>query len=111
MTSRRPSLSFIPPLLPNQTIYYWVAVFHEMSGNATVDETRLQLFGSAKAGQHFHIPSHLDTFCASTQLMLGTTEALVRIATTLPYYTQFSTPNVAARVLEQVRGKSAYGGC
>lgn len=109
MTSSRHSLSFVPPLLPNQNIYSWEAVFHEMSGNASVNETRLQLCGSVKGGRHFHMPSHLDALCASTQLALGTPEDIVRIATTLPYYTRFRNPDVAASVLKQVRGKSSYG--
>jgi hypothetical protein len=86
MTSKRPSLSFIPPLLPGQTIYSWTGVFHEMSGNVTANETRQQLFGSVQSGRHFHIPSHLEAFCASTQLVLGTPEDIVRTATSRPDY-------------------------
>jgi predicted metal-dependent HD superfamily phosphohydrolase len=81
MTSKCPILSFIPPLLPNQTIYSWTAVFHEMSGNATANEARQQLFGAVQSGRHFHILSHLEAFCASTQLALGTPEDIVRTAT------------------------------
>lgn len=109
MTSRRPNLSFVPPLLPNQTIYSWGAVFHEKSGNSTVDQTRLQLFGTARGRWDFHLPSHLNELCASTQLRLGTPEAIVRNATTIPYYTHFRDPNVAASVLEQVRGNNGRG--
>ncbi len=109
MTSKRPNLSFVPPLLPNQTIYSWGAVFHERSGNSTVDQTRLQLFGTARGRWHFHIPSHLNELCASTQLRLGTPEAIVRYATTIPYYTLFRDPSVASSVLEQVRGNNSRG--
>ena len=109
MTSKRPNLSFVPPLLPNQTIYSWGAVFHERSGNSTVDQTRLQLFGTARGRWDFHLPSHLNELCASTQLRLGTPEAIVRNATTIPYYTLFRDPNVASSVLEQVRGNSSRG--
>ena len=109
MTSKRPMLSFVPPLLPNQTIYSWGAVFHEKSGNSTVDQTRLQLFGTARGRWHFHIPSHLNELCASTQLRLGTPEAIVRDATTIPYYTQFRDPSVVSSVLEQVRGSNSRG--
>lgn len=109
MTSKRPNLSFVPPLLPNQTIYSWGGVFHEKSGNSTVDQTRLQLFGTARGRWHFHIPSHLNELCASTQLRLGTPEAIVRYATTIPYYTLFRDPSVASSVLEQVRGNNGRG--
>jgi hypothetical protein len=91
----RRSLSFVPSLLPNQTLYSWEEVFHEMSGNATVDETRLQLCGSVKGGRHFHIPSHLDALCASTQLVLGTSDVIAQTATTLPYYTKFRPAKIA----------------
>ncbi len=106
---KRPMLSFVPSLLPNQTIYSWGAVFHEMSGNSTVDQTRLQLFGTARGKWDFHIPSHLNELCASTQLRLGTPEIIVRDATIIPYYTQFRSPSVATNVLDQVRG-SGIGG-
>lgn len=109
MTSKSQNLSFVPPLLPNQTIYSWGAVFHEKSGNSTVDQTRLQLFGTARGRWHFHIPSHLNELCASTQLRLGTPEVIVRDATTIPYYTQFRDPNVVSSVLEQVRGNNGRG--
>ncbi|BCK86783.1 hypothetical protein MIZ01_0549 [Sideroxyarcus emersonii] len=109
MTSKRPMLSFVPPLLPNQTIYSWGSVFHEMSGNSTVDQTRLQLFGTARGRWDFHIPSHLNELCSSTQLRLGTPEIIVRDATIIPYYTQFRDPSVAANVLDQVRRNSIGG--
>lgn len=104
MTSKRPMLSFVPPVLPNQTIYSWGAVFHEMSGNSTVDQTRLQLFGTTRGRWDFHIPSHLNELCASTQLRLGTPEVIVRDATIIPYYTKFRAPSVTANVLDKVRG-------
>lgn len=109
MTSKRQNLSFVPLLLPNQTIYSWGAIFHEKSGNSTVDQTRLQLFGTARGRWHFHIPSHLNELCASTQLCLGTPEAVVRDATTIPYYTQFRNSSVVSSVLEQVRGNNSRG--
>lgn len=109
MTLKRPSLSFVPPLLPNQTIYSWCAVFHERSGNSSVVESRLQLCGSTRGRWNFHIPSHLDALSASTQLLLGTPEEIVRAATTLSYYTKFRTANVVEAILKQVRGSSVRG--
>jgi hypothetical protein len=109
MTSKRQSLSFVPPLLPNQTIYSWGAVFHEKSGNSTVDDTRLQLFGTTKGRWQFHIPTHLREFCASTQLRLGSPDVLVRDATILPFYTRFRNPQDAERVLELVCGDGLGG--
>lgn len=109
MPSKRPNLSFVPPLLHDQTLYSWEAVFHEMSGNATIDETRWQLCGAIRGGRHFHMPSHLDALCASTQLVIGTPEALVKAATIIPYYTQFCSNSVATSVLKRIRTKSSYG--
>lgn len=109
MTSKRPMLSFVPPLLPNQTIYSWGAVFHEKSGNSTIDQTRLQLFGTARGRWHFHIPLYLNELCASTQLRLGSAEVIVRDATIIPYYVQFRAPTVADYVLDQVRGNGNGG--
>lgn len=109
MTSNRTCLSFVPALLPNQTLYSWGAMFHEMSGNSTIDESLMQTFGLMRKGLHFHIPSHLDTLCASTQLALGTAEAIAQTATTLPFYTKFRSPNVAARIMKAARGNSSHG--
>lgn len=96
-------------LLPNQTLYSWWEVFHEMSGNSTANESLVQTFALTRKGLHFHIPSHLDAFCASTQLALGTAETIVRAATTLPFYTMFRSPDVTARVLKLVKGNSSHG--
>ena len=109
MTAKRPSLSFIPPLLPNQTIYSWGAVFHEMSGNNMVDETRIQLFGTSCGRWNFHFPNHLESLCASTQLQLGTPEVIFQTATTLPYYVRFKSAAVIGNVLKQVRGNCGQG--
>ena len=109
MTIGRIPLSFIPPLLPNQTLYSWWEVFHEMSGNSTADESLVQTFALMSKGLHFHIPSHLDAFCASTQLALGSAETIVQTATTLPYYTKFRSQDVAASVLKLVGGNSSHG--
>lgn len=80
-----------------------------MSGNSTADESLVQTFALMRKGLHFHIPSHLDAFCASTQLALGSTETIVQTATTIPYYTKFRSPGVSARVLKLVRGNSSHG--
>jgi len=109
MDTRRIPLSFIPPLLPDQTLYSWVTVFHEMSGNASKEETLLQIIDSEKAGRQFHIPSHLDAFCASTQCTLGDPGQLINIATILPSYLRFRSNNVAADVLQRVRGNQTAG--
>ncbi|MDZ4200556.1 MAG: TniQ family protein [Gallionella sp.] len=109
MTISQIPLSFVPSLLPNQTLYSWWEVFHEMSGNSTADESLVQTFALMRKGLHFHIPSHLDAFCASTQLALGSAETIVQTATTIPYYTIFRSPGVAARVLKLARGNSSHG--
>lgn len=84
-------------------------MFHEMSGNSTIDESLMQTFGLKRKGLHFHIPSHLDTLCASTQLALGTADAIVQTATTLPFYTKFRSPNVAASVMKAARSNRSHG--
>ena len=87
MTLKRHSLSVVPVMLPDQTLYSWATMFHTLAGNVSEDETRLQIFGSSKAGRHFHIPSHLDAFCGRTQLMHGTPEYIVATRTVIPYFT------------------------
>lgn len=109
MTIRQIPPSFIPPLLPNQTIYSWGAMFHEMSGNATVEESLVQTFALTRKGLHFHIPSHLEALCANTQLALGAAEDIVKIATTLPYYTKFRSPDVARSIMGLVRSNGSHG--
>lgn len=104
MVTRRIHLSFIPPFLPDQTLYSWVTMFHEMSGNVSEEATLLQIFGSEKAGRKFHVPSHLDAFCASTQRTLGDPEQLFSTATILPAYLRFRSKTVAAEVFQCVCG-------
>jgi hypothetical protein len=109
MLARQSSLSFIPALLPNQTLYSWASMFHEMSGNATVRESLVQTFALTQKGLHFHIPSHLEVMCANTQLALGAAENIVEVATTLPFYTKFRSPDLLAKVMKLVRGNSSHG--
>lgn len=109
MAARRPPLSFIPPFLPDQTLYSWVTMFHELSGNASKKETLIQLFGSDKAGHQFHIPSRLDAFCAATQGCLGGAEQIVDKATMLPAYLRFRSSTITADVVQRVRGNQTAG--
>lgn len=105
----RKYLSFVPARLPDQTLYSWVTMFHVLSGNASNELTKLQIYGSAKAGRHFHIPSHLDAFCASTQHTLGTPEQVVADATVISYFTRFRSPTVARDTLIKLRGEHTAG--
>jgi len=109
MATRRLPLSFIPSFLPDQTLYSWVATFHEQSGNASEEETLIRLFGSDKAGHQFHIPSHLDAFCVVTQLCLGNVEQIVSQATILPAYLNFRPTSIATDALQRVSGNMTAG--
>ncbi|MGE5490308.1 MAG: TniQ family protein [Actinomycetota bacterium] len=109
MPERRRPLTFIPQLLPDQTLYSWVAVYHHLSGNASEVDSVTQLFWSRNAGWHFHIPSHLDNFCASTRRVLGEPEELVQKATILPAYLWFRPDSITGMILERVRGDSTAG--
>ena len=109
MAARRRPLSFIPPFLPDQTLYSWVTMFHELSGNASEKETLIQLFGSDKAGHQFHIPSHLDAFYAATQGCLGSAEQIVDKATILPAYLRFRLSTITTDLVKRVRGNQTAG--
>lgn len=109
MSERRRPLTFIPPLLPDQTLYSWLTVYRHLSDNASEVNSVTQLFWSHNAGWHFHIPSHLDNFCASTRRVLGEPEQLLRKATFLPAYLWFRPDSIAEIILERVRGHSAAG--
>ena len=76
MSNLAPKLLFITDFLPDETLYAWVARYHLLSGNHVEDESRLQLFGSNKAGRHFHVPSHLINLSARTRLVLGRAVAI-----------------------------------
>lgn len=102
-------ISFVPSPLPDQTLYSWVTMFHRLSGNASPDLTRLQLFGSEKAGRHFHIPSHLATFCARTHFALGSPEHLLAKSTVVPFYTTFRSTTVKHDTLRMLEGENAAG--
>lgn len=84
-------------------------MFHVLSGGSSVFETCKTLFGSPEAGRHFHIPSHLDSFCELTQSVLGSPEEVVSTATIIPFYTQFRHPRVVSEILEKVRGAQIAG--
>ena len=102
-------ISFVPAPLPDQTLYSWVTMFHRLSGNASNDRTRMQLFGSEKAGRQFHIPSHLSTFCARTHLVLGAPEQVIANTTIIPFFTRFRPTTVARDTLGMLQGENAAG--
>jgi hypothetical protein len=109
MKTSHPDFSFLPDLLPDQTLYSWTGMFHLLSGAALPSITCKALFGSPDAGRHFHIPSHLDSFCERTQHVLGSVEEVVSTATTIPFYTQFRPRRIAAEVMEKVRAPQNAG--
>lgn len=102
-------LTFIPRLLPDQTLYSWVSEYHEKSGNRSEEQTLESLFGSAGAGRHFHLPSHLDAFCAATQGTLGNPHRLIKMATILPVFLCFRNPSEIERMMLRLRGNQTAG--
>lgn len=104
-----PKLSFIPPLLPDSTLYSWCAIYHQLSGNASGSETRLQLFGSRTAARLFSFPSSLDVFCARTQLVLGDPLTVAMNATVLPYYLRLRPANVGESAIGRMKAGSTSG--
>jgi hypothetical protein len=102
-------LTFIPRLLPDQTLYSWVSEYHEKSGNRSEEQTLESLFGSAGAGRHFHLPSHLDAFCAATQGTLGNPRQLIKLATILPVFLCFRNTSEIERTMLRLCGTQTAG--
>jgi hypothetical protein len=105
MTILAPKLAFLDRFLPDETLYSWLGRYHLLSGNVSEDVSRTQLFGSNKAGRHFHVPSNLVDLAARTRLSLGAPAALAGKATALPYYIRFSTQDTVDRAMASI----AYG--
>ena len=102
-------LTFVPSPLPDQTLYSWVWMYHEMSGNASVDISARQVFRSAGGKFHFHIPSHLDGFCASTRRAFGEPTDIVQKMTVLPAHLWFRPQSLYQDVLEKLRSPLVTG--
>lgn len=105
----RRRLTSIPSFFPDQTLYSWVGEYHFHSGNALPEITAEQLFWSKLAGWNFHIPSHLDNFCASTRRSFGDPEDIVSNHTVLPAYLWFRPNSIAATTILRMRGKTTAG--
>lgn len=108
-TDRRRPLTFIPEFLPDQTLYSWVSRYHLHSGNAYPDISVEQLFWTSQCGWNFHIPSHLDNFCASTRRIFGEPEDVIAQRTILPAYLWFRPRSVQTDVLSRLRGGATAG--
>lgn len=102
-------LTIVPQFLPDQTLYGWVSDYHFHSGNAYPEITANQLFWSEQAGWNFHIPSHLDNFCAATRRILGEPEDIVSGRTILPAYFWFRPAPIEATCASRVKGTSTAG--
>lgn len=109
MSGHCSEISFVPPFLPDQTLYSWNSMFHVLSGAVSEAETRKTLYGSVGAGRHFHIPSHLDALCARTEGALGDPERILQTATTVPFYTQFKSPSTSLEILSKLRSPQCAG--
>lgn len=109
MTSFRRPLSFIPNFLPDQTLYSWVSDYHFHSGNASPEISVEQLFWTTRAGWCFHLPSHLDNFCASTRRIFGAPEDLIAERTILPAYLWFRPEQVQTDIVNRLRGETTAG--
>ena len=80
---------FLPTWLPGETLYSLCARYHRLSGNRLAGDTSLQLFAAPDAGFLHDFPSHLESFVARTQGVLGSVDDLARGHTLLGFYIPF----------------------
>ena len=81
--------AFLPSWLPGETLYSLCSRYHHLSGNRLAADTCLQLFTAQDAGFLHDFPSHLESFVARTQGVLGSVDVLARRHTLLGFYTPF----------------------
>ncbi|TCV81066.1 TnsD family Tn7-like transposition protein [Sulfurirhabdus autotrophica] len=98
--------SFLPILLPGETLYSWCARYHRLSGNHLAAHTSKQLFGSPTAGLMQDFPSHLSVFVERSGGLLGDIEALAHHHTLLGFYTAFRPAEVSQSALASMAGTS-----
>lgn len=87
---------FCPEILPQETVYSWVARWLEAIPVPNIDEAATVLIGSSSKQWDASLPSFLRELCSFSGM---TIESLINQHTLIPYYRHFCRPETFKNIL------------
>lgn len=100
-------LAFVPDWHGDESLYSWVASYHETYGNGSHRDTGILLFGAAHACKERDAPPGISHFVSATGGHLGSLPELLRKRCSIGLFIPFLTP--AKRTLFLARVEAANG--
>lgn len=102
-------LDFFTDPYEDEILYSTVARYHYYSGNVSMRETLIQVFGDRNALPSIAVPCRLEYFASQLVNEIYTPEYWIRMHTMLPYYLPFMDKRRKEQVLEAVNGNGGKG--
>lgn len=100
LIKKLPKSIWIPPWLPDETLFSLVSRAHFFSGNRLAKTTYLDIFGHHSRGLAHDVPCHLDDFVQRCGPHLGDALTIIYLRTVMGSYLPFlPTANVQDAVL------------
>lgn len=102
-------LDFFTDPYEDEILYSTIARYHYYSGNVSMRETLIQVFGDRNALPSIAVPSRLEYFASQLVNEIYTPEYWIRMHSMLPYYLPFMDKRRKEQVLEAVNGNGGKG--
>ncbi len=102
-------LDFFTDPYEDEILYSTIARYHYYSGNVSMRETLIQVFGDRNALPSIAVPCRLEYFVSQLVNDIYTPEYLIQMHTILPYYLPFMNKRRKERVLKTVNGSGGKG--
>lgn len=97
-------LNFFTDPYEDEILYSSLARYHYYSGNVSMRETLIQVFGDGNALPSIYVPCRLEYLANQLENEVYTSEYLISMHTILPYYLSFMDQKKQRQVLNAVRG-------
>lgn len=100
---------WIPPWLPNETLYSWCSRYHRVAGGPRASSTCMRLFDHPRAGLSHDVPGRVGTLASRAGGRLGSANEILLSRTVVGYYMRLRPIAEARVVLEQLTNTGVRG--
>lgn len=102
-------LAFVPDWHGDESLYSWVASYHQTYGNGSHRDTGILLFGAAHACKERDAPPGISHFVNATGGHLGNLPELLRKRCSIGLFVPFLTPTKRTLFLARAETASGFG--
>lgn len=98
----------LPPLLPDETLYSWIARYHVLSSNACSRTTSRQLFGNPHAALRTDFPVQLDALVERTAGAFGDAGHIAHRHSAFGAFAPFLGAQLFGKVSQAIRAGNSF---